>query len=743
MPNLAATRNLIFRVAIPIPVNRLFDYRSPENTDISDVKPGIRLLVPFGKGKKIAYLVETSHVSERDLDSLKTVLKILDQQPLLQSIDIKLLHWASRYYHHPFGEVINCAFPVLLRKGKSALISKKKHYILTEHGRLIDPEQLQRAPKQAALLTLLNDHPQGINTQQLSGWNKNWRQPAKGLQEKGLLKVIGQPILKPAQNLTDSSNPSLQANQQQQTAIDAVINALGSFAAFLLEGVTGSGKTEVYMQIITQVLKQRRQVLVLLPEITLTPQLEARFRERFSASITVFHSALSETQRQNAWLEMQQGTASILLGTRSALFTPLKSPGLIIIDEEHDSSFKQQEGFRFSARDVAVVRAKNLQIPILMGSATPSLESLYNVQRKRYQLLHLSKRAGEAVEPALVLWDVRNKKLYEGLSDYLIKEIKQTLEKNQQVLLFLNRRGFAPTLICQACGWVVRCRRCEANLVVHFDDQLLRCHHCGQEQSLIRHCTSCSNGELIPLGRGTERIEKALTQLFPGEKIVRLDRDTTQRKGALEQHLNNIQQGLTKIILGTQMLAKGHHFPNVTLVALLDVDSGLFSVDFHAPEKLAQMIVQVSGRAGRAAKKGKVILQTRQPDHPLLNTLIKQGYKQFAQIALQERKTAGLPPFSHQALLRVLAVDRDAPLIFLQWVRTNIPEEFRRHTEILGPVAAPMARRAGRYRYQMLFQSKQRQKLHDLLDWLIPEIESLKEARKVRWSLDVDPVDLY
>ena len=743
MSNLSIKKNLVFRVAIAIPINRLFDYRPPENTNLNDIKPGIRLLVPFAKGKKTAYLVDISHASERDISSLKTVLEILDKQPLLQTIDLDLLQWASHYYHHPLGEVICSAFPVLLRKGKAALINRKKYYTLTEHGRLINPEQLKRAPKQAALLKMMNDHIQGVSTQQLTDWNKNWRQAANALQEKGLLEVIENQDVKPEQLYSAEIESPIQANQQQQAAIDAVKNALGSFSVFLLEGVTGSGKTEVYMQIITQVLMQGRQVLVLLPEITLTPQLEARFRERFQAPIGVFHSALTETRRQNAWLEMQQGNASILLGTRSALFTPLKKPGLIIIDEEHDSSFKQQEGFRFSARDVAIVRAKNLQIPILMGSATPSLESMQNVLRKRYQLLHLSKRAGEAIEPAIVLWDIRNKKLHEGLSQHLINEIKQTLAKNEQVLLFLNRRGFAPTLICQACGWVARCRRCDANLVIHYHDKLLRCHHCGQEQALIQNCLSCRNGELIPLGQGTERVENALKQLFPHEKIVRLDKDTTQRKGALEKHLHEIQQGTTNIILGTQMLAKGHHFPNVTLVALLDVDSGLFSVDFHAPEKLAQLIIQVSGRAGRAEKKGKVILQTRQPDHPLLNTLIKQGYNKFAQTALQERKAASLPPFSYQALLRVLAVDQDAPMVFLKQLRASIPTEFKGHTEILGPVPAPMERRAGRYRYQMLFQSTKRHNLHDLLDWLIPEIEKSKEARKVRWSLDVDPVDLY
>jgi primosomal protein N' (replication factor Y) len=440
---------------------------------------------------------------------------------------------------------------------------------------------------------------------------------------------------------------------------------------------------------------------------------------------------------------MQRGECSILLGTRSALFTPLQNPGLIILDEEHDASFKQQEGFRFSARDVAVVRGKLLNIPVLMGSATPALESLHNVDNKRYNLLHLPERAGNATAPVLQLLDIRNRSMQEGLSEALVAEMHKTLAKNEQILLFLNRRGFAPTLICHGCGWVARCQRCDANLVIHYDEGVLRCHHCEQQQRLIKQCPACKTGELTPLGLGTERVEKVLADLFTDKVIVRLDRDSTQRKGSLENYLQQINQGAVDIILGTQMLAKGHHFPSVTLVAILDVDSGLFSIDFRAPEKLAQMIVQVSGRAGRAEKPGRVIMQTRQPEHTLLTTLIRQGYNSFARTALAERKEASLPPFSHQALLRVQATDAEMPKLFLHAVAQLAREHSKGRTQILGPVAAPMARRAGLYRYQLLFQSSKRPELHALLDVLMPKIEKLKQAKKVRWSLDVDPVDLY
>ncbi|TAN65905.1 MAG: primosomal protein N' [Methylobacter sp.] len=746
MVKLQSGNELIFRVAIAVPVYRLFDYLPPEQVGLTPVKPGIRLEVPFGKTKKIAFLVECVPHSDIDIAKLKRVERILDEKPLLSKKDLALLHWAGRYYHHPLGEVFSAAFPVALRQGKSVVIQTEKRYALTASGRAIDSELLKRTPKQKSVLEKFQAHQNSLSEAELSAWNHNWRSSVKQLADRQLLQLAGSEV---GTSSTPSvvepiiRNTALHCNAPQQAAVTAVCDSLEQFGVFLLEGVTGSGKTEVYMQIIRAVLEQGRQVLVLLPEITLTPQLEERFRQRFTVSIAISHSKLTDRQRACAWLNMQRGECAILLGTRSALFTPLKNPGLIILDEEHDASFKQQEGFRFSARDVAVVRGKLLNIPVLLGSATPALETLHNVENGRYRLLHLPERAGNATAPILQLLDIRNKKMQEGLSEALIAEIRLTLAKNEQVLLFLNRRGFAPTLICHSCGWVARCRRCDANMVIHYDEGVLRCHHCGQEQRLIRQCPACTTGELTPLGLGTERVEKVLAELFANKTIVRLDRDSTQRKGALENYLQQINQGAVDIILGTQMLAKGHHFPNVTLVAILDVDSGLFSIDFHAPEKLAQMIVQVSGRAGRAEKPGRVIMQTRQPEHPLLTTLIRQGYNSFAKTALAERKEASLPPFSYQALLRAQAVDAQMPKLFLGEV-AQLGQEFSKgHIDILGPVAAPMARRAGLYRYQLLFQSSRRPELHSLLDALMPLIEKLKLAKKVRWSLDVDPVDLY
>lgn len=740
MPQSNAKKRCYFRVAIAVPLYRHFDYYAPSGCEINSIRPGIRVLVPFGHKKKVAYLISIVKESDRPESSLKTVEALLDREPLLNGEDLKLLRWACDYYHYPIGEVISTAFPASLRKGKEAVIENECYFKLTLSGRAMPPASLGRAKLQAALLAYFQAAGCELNETQLALWKKSWRPPLKALQGKGLLEItqLSDPVS--GQKIIRESH--LPANAEQRQAIEQIRQQHG-FRVFLLEGVTGSGKTEVYLQVIHEVIKRQKQVMVLLPEITLTPQLQQRFKQRFNINIAVYHSGLSDKARLHAWLSFQQGRSGILLGTRSALFTPFQSPGMIILDEEHDSSFKQQEGFRFSARDIAVVRGKMLNIPVLLGSATPSLESLHNVQRKRYQILHLKQRAGQALHPDLELLDIRNKKMIDGLSAPLLKQMQRHLDHKQQILLFLNRRGFATALICHHCGWVARCQRCDANLVVHQQTAQLRCHHCGWGQKLSRFCRACNSTQMTVLGIGTERVESRLIQLFPNEKVIRLDRDTTARKGEMEKRLEAIKQGECRIILGTQMLAKGHHFPNVTLVALLDVDSGLFSVDFHAAEKLAQLIVQVSGRAGRAEKKGKVVLQTRQPDHPLLQTMVYRDYRTFAEQALKERKQGGLPPYSYQALIRAAGQELNEPFEFLQQLRVFVQANQSGSVLVLGPAPAPMIRKAGWFRYQLLVQSKNRKILHSLLDKLVHELERNKPSGKIRWSLDVDPVDLY
>lgn len=538
------------------------------------------------------------------------------------------------------------------------------------------------------------------------------------------------------------ANTSLLLNQAQQQAVDQVTRSLTEFGIFLLDGVTGSGKTEVYLQIIAKVLEAEKQAIVLVPEIGLTPQIVNRFQARFPAATTLLHSGLTDRARSDAWHKAKTGQIKIIIGTRSAVFVPLSNPGVIIIDEEHDPSFKQQEGFRYSARDLAIVRSRLENIPVVLGSATPSLESISNAQQKKYHYLHLPERVGNAVPPTFRLLDLRNQNLDNGLSPQLITLMRQHIIKGGQVLLFLNRRGFAPVLICHACGWVAACERCDAKMTLHQQPPLLQCHHCTTNRHLDKCCPVCQNIQLLPLGLGTQRLEQALNKHFPDIGIVRIDRDSTKRKGTLQNILQSIHQGENRILIGTQMLAKGHHFPDVTLVAILNADNGLFSADFRATERIAQLLIQVAGRAGREKRLGEVVVQTHNPDHPLLQNLLEKGYANFAEIALQERKLANLPPHSHFALLRAEARIKTHPIDFLTQVRDFAKKMRQNSVEILGPIPLLMERKAGHYRAQLLLQSLQRPILHHLLANILTHIEELPLIRRVRWSLDVDPLEV-
>jgi primosomal protein N' (replication factor Y) len=732
---------IVLKVAVKVPVNKLFDYLPPLESDSKPLQPGIRLEVPFGRRNLVGVLVGTESDTSVPAGNLKNATRVLDAEPLLSPKDLNLLVWASRYYLHPIGEVIAAAFPSNLRKIVSARI-RPEHAVLINSECPTDAEShLVRAPKQLFLLQKLRATPAGIPSNQLGP--EALTSAAKSLVTKGFAtwKTIAT-ATKPYP-MPNAPFQSLTLNTEQQSAVDHVCAALNSYGTFLLNGITGSGKTEVYIRLAEEALNHQRQIMILLPEINLTPQIEARFQERFSSPLVLFHSRLSESERQTAWLGFQSGEAKILLGTRSAVFNPAKSLGLIIIDEEHDSSFKQQEGFRFSARDVAVVRAKALGIPIVMGSATPSLETLHNVLRQRYDFLELPRRAGVAKEPTYRVLDIRAQKLQEGISVQLKKLIQETLASGDQALLFVSRRGFAPTLICHDCGWVARCPRCEANLVIHAAERTLRCHQCDLEENLPKHCSSCGKKELKALGLGTERIESALTEDFPNARISRIDRDSTKHKGSLEKVLEGIQKGEINILIGTQMVAKGHHFPRVTLVGIIDVDAGLYSTDFRAEERTAQLIVQVAGRAGREEKPGLVVLQTRHPEHPLIQRLIHRGYKDFSNACLIEREQAQLPPFSHQVLFRSESSDPLAGQQFLKAISEQIQSMGTPALFVLGPAPAPLSRKANRYRWQLLLQSQQRSQLHSALDVIIETLSLKPRNPRVSWSIDVDPLDLF
>lgn len=528
-------------------------------------------------------------------------------------------------------------------------------------------------------------------------------------------------------------------NHEQSLALSHISERLHQYSVTLLQGVTGSGKTEVYLQAIEQVLAQGKQVLVLVPEIGLTPQTYARFQARFGVNIGLLHSNLAEGARLQTWLKMQAGEISILIGTRSAVFTPAPNLGLIVIDEEHDLSFKQQEGFRYHARDLAIWRAHQQKIPVLLGSATPSLETLHKVHQDKYHLETLTERVLGAKPPVIKLIDLKSQSLEGGLSARLIAAIKEKLAKNEQVLLFLNRRGYAPTWMCHTCGWVADCPRCDARLTYHQNGRLI-CHHCDYQIKRLQRCKSCGSESNILLGEGTQRLEEVLQKHFPQAAIARIDRDSTRKKEALSEMIDKINQREFNILLGTQMLAKGHHFPFVTLVAIMDADSGLLSADFRAAERMAQLLTQVSGRAGREHLAGEVIVQTHHPEHPLLQQLIHEGYPAFAQSSLQERAAMQLPPHGHLALLRAESVQATSPMEFLQQVRQFLAP--LNQIRCLGPIPATMEKRQGKYRAQLLISGAQRPALQQALSQLVQALESGLASKRVRWALDVDPQEV-
>ncbi len=727
------------QIAIASPLRQHFDYLPPKGTNTTDFPIGSRIQVPFGRRTMTGILLGISDHSDVPTGKLRPALKLLDSEPLLSPEIMSLLQWASDYYHHPIGDAMQHALPVLLRQGKAASARTETVWRLSEAGRAADLNELKRAPKQAALLQQLLGAPKAcFNKDDFNQQHSHWRAPLAALVKRGWVDAVQQRGLLSQETMTDSA-PDL--NDEQLAAIQTVSADIDTFQSYLLDGVTGSGKTEVYLGIIQHVLSQGKQALVLVPEISLTPQTVSRFQRRFQVPIAVMHSGLGQSERLDAWLAARSGEARIVIGTRSALFTPMAKPGVIIIDEEHDNSFKQQKGFRYHARDLAVLRARKLNIPVILGSATPSLESLVNVEQGRYQSLILSRRTSKATPPPIRTIDLRGQPIESGLSRTLIENITDHLKRDEQVLLFLNRRGYAPTLCCHDCGWIADCPRCDAKLTLHAANQRLRCHHCTTEQSMPANCPECGSTELRALGQGTERIESTLETLFPNTDIVRVDRDSTRRKDAMQTMLNKIHEGNKAILVGTQMLAKGHDFPNVTLVGILDADQGLFGIDFRASESMAQQIIQVAGRAGRADKPGQVLVQTYHPDHALLQTLLQQGYPAFAKQAIQERRDIELPPYSSMVLLRAEASQRALPMAFLSKAYAAAIRCGSKGIELLGPLPAPMERRAGRYRAQLLLQASERKPLQLLLKKLLSELDKLPEARRVRWSIDVDPVD--
>lgn len=736
---------MIVQVAVAGPFLFPLDYRF----DLPDCAPpvaGARVWVPFRNKQQVGLVMAVVEDSELARDKLKSVTALIDEEPLFDPIHLNFLRWAAHYYHEPIGELMQAALPKKLRAGEPVAVEGKPMWQLSPAGHALDGDALPKNAKhQRALLEHLQQADAPQSAEQLSARLDSWRTSLKKFIESGWVEQRSGPCLSIS---AFGARPDHRLNAEQQQAVNAVTQKAPGFGAYLLEGVTGSGKTEVYLGMIEAVLHRGQQALVLVPEIGLTPQMVARFQAYLQQPVAALHSGLNDSERLCAWQLLRSGQAKVLLGTRSAVFAPFANLGLCIIDEEHDLSFKQQEGVRYSARDLLIRRALTERIPVVLGSATPSLESLHNVALGRYQHLVLKQRAANAQLPSIKLLDVRGEKIAEGVSRPLQVAMQRHLEEGGQVLLFLNRRGFAPVLMCHECGWQAQCPSCDANMTLHQSGTQghLRCHHCGYQSALPPVCPSCQQDNFVKVGQGTERLMEAVQAWFPGYRVVRIDRDTTRQKGKMAELTELARSGEADILIGTQMLAKGHHFPNVTLVGLVDIDQGLFGIDFRASERMAQLILQVAGRAGRAEKAGEVLIQTHHPDHPLLLTLIHEGYAAFARQALAERKQARLPPFRYQILLRAEAVYPQEGLRFLASVKAallaQVDPQAPESVDVWGPVPAPMERRQGRYRYQLLLQSASRGELHRVFGLVEPWIYQSPESRKVRWSVDVDPQEM-
>lgn len=723
------------QVAVPTPLHLLFDYRLK---DEQVAIPGSRVKVPFGRRSVIGIVVQGLAESAYPANKLRAVSEVLDDDALLPEDVMSVLSWASRYYHHPIGDVLCSALPVMLRQGKPAALAHREIFRLTKTEHVAPTEK--KAALQFNLYNVLVDAgDEPVDASTFSSISPRWRSAIKPLIEKGLVEADSSMVL-PRNSAVETGPPLV---PEQQTAVDAITEGLGSFSPYLLHGVTGSGKTEVYLRCLESALAKGQQVLILVPEIALTPQLMRRFQRRITGCLVSLHSAMNATERSQNWLLAAKGHADVVIGTRSAVLVPLPRLGLVVIDEEHDGSLKQQDGFRYHARDLAMVRARDRSCPIVLGTATPSFETLNNAATGRYVELPLTHRAGDAKPPILSLLDIRRRPLIEGMSDRLFDAIGKHLEAGNQALVFINRRGFAPTLLCNDCGACADCRRCDAHMTVHAKRARLRCHHCGSDRPLPETCESCGSAELDRVGYGTERIAAALEEAYPDVKIARIDRDSTRKKGALQAQLDAATSGSAKLLVGTQMLAKGHHFPGVTLVCILDADRGLFGTDFRSLEQMGQLIIQVAGRSGREEKQGHVLIQTRNPDNPMMQTLVREGYSAFAKIALEDRRLALLPPYAFVALVRAEAPDAESAMRFLRGVSQRLMNPPVAGVYVLGPVPAPMERLGGRYRAQLLLQAERRSLLNECLARLTVNLDTLKDAQRTRWSIDVDPVDLF
>ncbi len=731
LPSPSASR--IARIALDTPLDRLFDYLAAGAT-ADDI--GRRVEVPFGHRRQVGVLLELVASSDLPPESLKSLRAIDRETPPLPADLLELARFVAGYYHHPLGAVLATLLPPALRRADSPRrAALPGAYRFTDSGREHAATIPNRAMAQLALAARLRlgDLERAALSDREKTLVRDWLKRGWVEAAAGAIHIeSGEP---------GSNPPSLTG--EQAAVLAAFAAASPGFAAWLLHGVTGSGKTEVYLRLVEETLSRGRQALVLVPEIHLTPQLTERFARRFPGrKLLGLHSGLADGERRAAWLDALDGRVDIVLGTRLAVFTPLPRLGLIVVDEEHDGAYKQMEGMRYSARDVAVWRARQRDVPVLLGSATPSLETWRNAKAGRYKLLSLTRRANARAElPAVRLVDSRTDRPRQGFSAALLAGLGERLERGEQSLVFINRRGYAPTMLCNGCGHVFPCPRCSAHLVLHRDrgGYRLVCHHCGLTAKPPEACPECGGLDLRAAGQGTQRVEETLAEHFPEARILRIDRDTASRKGSFAAMRDRVEAREVDILVGTQIVAKGHDFPHLTLVGVLGADYALISPDFRATERLFAQLMQVSGRAGRAEHAGEVLIQTAYPRHPLYQSLVRHDYPGFAETALRERRGADAPPYASQALLRAEAASEEAALGFLIAAR-EAGLGLGQGVVLFDPVSALMAKVANRHRMQLLAQSGARTRLQRFLDDWLPLLPGLP-GKGVRWSLDVDPVD--
>lgn len=727
----------IYSFALDLPVYHLFDYRIA-NTE--DCVAGQRYLVPFGRAEKVALLVGPVSESTHDIEKIKSTNSVLDHEPLLSEHIIDLAQWMANYYCQPLGEVLFHCLPRYCRDNRSIRPTGLTVWRANPCDRQALAALQLKAPRQYQLLLAILDNASGLNAAQLRAINSSWQQPIKSLQSKGLLYTQFKESIPEA---TTQLKPGPVLTADQRDIVDAIGQKLTGFHVQLIHGVTGSGKTEIYLQLMQRIIASGQQVIYLVPEIGLTPQLLQRLQERLQANIVSSHSAQPDFLRYQSWDQFKRGVARVMIGTRSALFSDTPDLGLIIIDEEHDSSYRQQDGLRYHARDVAIKRAQMLDIPIILGSATPSIESLHNLQKPYYHLHHLLQRPNKSQPPSIQLIDCKNVVLNNGCSPALLNAIQKHLSDEGQVLLYLNRRGFAPVVMCHDCGWQAGCYQCDARLTLHQSVNRLICHHCGYSTPAPASCPECAAKEIFHYGVGTQQLEGFLQDRFSHVPVIRIDRDSISASQSIDLKLKPVRDSKPCILIGTQMLAKGHDYPNISLVGILDVDQALFSSFYRATERLIQTALQVSGRAGRALKGGTALLQTAFPTHPLMQNLCSQGYSQLVQPLLDERKMLGFPPYARVVTFIVDAHELSAALQRLQNLRHDIDGlQTGAEIQIIGPIPALMTRRIGRYRAQLSILANNIRPLRKLLHQLMPMISSTRNTAKSRLVIDVDPVDL-